>query len=89
MREAEIAAFEYRSARDPDGGLNVALFDPSALGCEQPSFTEEWLCEVNGEHVTFLMPTQRRTRTFPAIRTAVAFDPWPSLTNRRMRRCEN
>ena len=37
MRELGIEAFEYRSARDPDGGIDVALFTPVALASRSPS----------------------------------------------------
>lgn len=54
MREAGIEAFEYRSARDPDGGLNVALFTPGALADARPRSQERWLCQTEGERVRFL-----------------------------------
>lgn len=53
MRNACIQAFEYISARDPDGGTNVALFTPAAFAKSEPLSQESWLCELTAEHVRF------------------------------------
>jgi hypothetical protein len=53
MREAGIEAFEYRSARDPQQGLNVALFTAAALGAAKPDIRDEWLCQTAGESVSY------------------------------------
>jgi hypothetical protein len=53
MRDAGIEAFEYRSARDPQQGLNVALFTPAALGSRRPDMLDEWLCQTRAGHVTY------------------------------------
>lgn len=53
MREYGIEAFEYKSARDIDHGLNAALFGPSALKSTRPLYKDEWLCEIDGRTVTF------------------------------------
>jgi hypothetical protein len=53
LREEGIEAFEYRSARDPGRGINVALFSPAALAANQPDVLEEWLCNTNAERVSY------------------------------------
>jgi hypothetical protein len=53
MRTAGIEAFEYRSARDPQQGLNVALFTPGALGASKPDILDEWLCQTTAERVSY------------------------------------
>lgn len=53
LRQAGIQAFEYVSARDRNGGLNVALFTVAALDCQRPTFVEQWLCETSGEAVCY------------------------------------
>jgi hypothetical protein len=53
LRSAGADALEYRSARDADGGLNVALYTPAAFAEPQPSFREEWLCETAATRVSF------------------------------------
>jgi RES domain len=53
MRAAGIAAFEFTSARDPDAGLNVALFTARALTSRRPGNPTNWLCETDAAHVTF------------------------------------
>ncbi|MFP4640537.1 MAG: RES family NAD+ phosphorylase [Guyparkeria sp.] len=66
MREAGVLAFEFHSARDPRGGINVGLFEPAALASRAPTGEEQWLCELADDHVTFLHPSSRRIERFPA-----------------------
>lgn len=65
MREAGIEAFEYPSARDPDHGVNVALFTPAALAGTRPVFQDPWLCELTAEHVRFHSAHGREDYDFP------------------------
>jgi len=53
LRSAGADALEYRSARDTDGGLNVALYTPAAFAGPRPSFRDEWLCETVATRVSF------------------------------------
>lgn len=53
MREAGVEAFEYRSARCPLGGNNVALYVPAALADKRPRNLLSWLCETTAEYVAF------------------------------------
>ncbi|QRY78990.1 RES family NAD+ phosphorylase [Pseudomonas sp. PDNC002] len=53
MRDAGIEAFEYRSARCPQGGSNVALFVPSAFTEKRPRNLMPWLCETTSGYVAF------------------------------------
>ncbi|MEE9100037.1 MULTISPECIES: RES family NAD+ phosphorylase [Pseudomonas] len=53
MREAGVEAFEYRSARCPHAGVNVALFAPSAFTEKRPRNLMPWLCETTAEYVAF------------------------------------
>lgn len=53
LRADGIEAFEFESARDPDHGINVALFSPAALAQAAPTFLEAWLCETSGTEVRF------------------------------------
>ena len=53
MRNAGVEAFVYRSSRDPNHGLNAALFNVSALASTRPLYKEQWLCETNQKAVTF------------------------------------
>ena len=46
LRVGGVQAFEYPSARDPAGGINVALFTPAALAARRPRFQQSWLCET-------------------------------------------
>jgi hypothetical protein len=53
MRAAEIEGFEYLSARDPDGGINIALFTASAFSHSSPVWQEHWICNVGDAEVSF------------------------------------
>lgn len=53
MREAGIHAFEFKSARDQEHGLNAALFTPKALITTQPVYQQQWLCDTNPGMVSF------------------------------------
>lgn len=53
LRSHGADALEYRSARDVEGGLNVALFTPAAFAEPRPGFREEWLCETAADGVSF------------------------------------
>lgn len=68
MREAGIEAFEFPSARCPDGGNNVALFIPAAFAAQRPGELQQWLCETRAENVTFSHAHNRSLHRF-AIET--------------------
>lgn len=53
MREANVLAFEYLSARDPVSGLCVGLFQPTALVQRKPKESSQWLCELSATEVAF------------------------------------
>lgn len=53
MREAGVEAFRFRSARDPDGGINVALFSPKAFVAKRPETLETWTCVADRRRVEF------------------------------------
>ena len=51
MREAGVEAFRYPSARDADGGINVAAFVPSVFGKSKPKSLETWHCAASRRQV--------------------------------------
>ena len=53
LRGDGIQAIEFASARDPEGGINVALFTPEAFPGKKPTSQEPWFCELTGEQVKF------------------------------------
>jgi hypothetical protein len=65
MRAIGIQAFEYISARDSPAGLNIALFSPNAITKPEPTFQENWLCEIDAESVRFYRTTDKQLYTFP------------------------
>jgi hypothetical protein len=60
MRAVGVQAFEYRSARDPAGGINVALMSPAALDADRPDVLGEWLCETSARAVAWFSSGQGR-----------------------------
>jgi hypothetical protein len=51
MRADGAEAVLYTSARDPEGGANVALFAPSALSSRRPGVPQSWRCLVRRDGV--------------------------------------
>lgn len=65
MRAAGIQAFEFVSARNPEAGINVALFTPAAFTKVEPVSHTAWLCELSGERVRFLAVHGKAMHDFP------------------------
>jgi hypothetical protein len=65
MRDAGIEAFEAPSARCPQQGVNIGLFQPSALACVRPTASEGWLCRTQGDQVVFSSRAVARALSFP------------------------
>ncbi len=53
MREAGVELFEFASARDPQRGLNVALFSPRPFTRRAPVREDAWLCQLTADRVRF------------------------------------
>ncbi len=51
MRAAGVELARYPSARDPDGGVNVAAFSPAVFGSARPRGLETWHCTATRERV--------------------------------------
>ena len=52
MRAAGVEAFRYRSARDPQRGANIGLFEP-AFSDKNVAITETWICRINDLNIEF------------------------------------
>ena len=57
LREANVEAFEYRSARDAEGGTNLGVFTPRAFSERRPSSLESFFCRVERTHAEFAQKT--------------------------------
>lgn len=62
LRDTGTQAIEYRSARDPHGGINVALYSPDVFAASRPVFQDNYVCETTPEGVTFTAPSQQFSR---------------------------
>ena len=51
MRDAGVELFRYPSARDAEGGVNVAAFTPAVFGAAEPHAFETWHCMATRERV--------------------------------------
>jgi RES domain len=51
MRTAGVELVRYPSARDADGGVNVAAFVPSVFGSARPKGLETWNCTATRQRV--------------------------------------
>ena len=63
MREARVAAFRFTSARDPEGGANLGLFEP-VFSTKKPINAEQWICTATRDRVELEPgPAVMRSRT--------------------------
>jgi len=63
MREARVAAFRFTSARDPDGGANLGLFEP-VFSTKKPINAQQWICTATRDRVELEPgPAVMRSRT--------------------------
>lgn len=62
MREADVHAFVFASARDPEGGDNVGVFEPTAFGNTAPYDEQHFECHATLGRVEFTPRTLRRDR---------------------------
>lgn len=68
MRKAGVEAFRYRSARDAEGGVNLALFTPSAFATRRPSAPHTWHATATKERVDFVRKDGLERSTFAFAR---------------------
>lgn len=54
MRADRVALCRYRSARDVQGGTNIAVFDPAAFGKAKPRAIETWYGAATADRVEFV-----------------------------------
>ncbi|HEX2140052.1 MAG TPA: RES family NAD+ phosphorylase [Woeseiaceae bacterium] len=80
MRAAGIEGFEYQSARDAAGGVNVALYTPRSLASARPKHIASWLAETRAEAVTFSERGSSDVASFPIEQFLIAGTlPLPAL----------
>lgn len=63
MRESNVEAFEYFSARS-EQGCCVALFNQCALLSKKPKTKEQWFCELSANSVAFKAKKSREIYRF-------------------------
>lgn len=82
MRDAEVEAFRYRSARDVEGGVAFAVLDPAAFGRRAPRSFETWHCAATRERVEVSSRAYSRRETYAYPRQDFLVDdrlPTPAL----------
>lgn len=68
MRAGGVEAFTYSSARDAEGGTNVAAFVPSVFGKARPRLLETWHCAASRERVDLTQGDYFTRRRFEFLR---------------------
>lgn len=63
MRQAEVKAFTYKSARAETGNC-VGLFTPEPFVQDKPKDTSHWLCEASLDYVSFKQVDMKDVMTF-------------------------
>lgn len=64
LRELRIGCFTYASARDPEAGHNVAIFEPDVLVGEGPLQSAPWASQVDGRTVSFVSIREQKRTSF-------------------------
>lgn len=62
MRRDDVELFRFRSARDADGGINVAAFTPAVFHKATPQHVERWYCVAARTAVDFTRSGPARAR---------------------------
>ncbi|AEO49764.1 hypothetical protein F11_16510 [Rhodospirillum rubrum F11] len=63
-RSARIEAIRYRSVRDPDGGCNLGVLTPAALGATKPQRLETWRLFIRPTGIQVAREFPRAEREF-------------------------
>ena len=74
MREANVEAFRFQSARDVDGGTNVGVFSPTAFGRRIPRNLETWHCSATRDLVDVVKRDYFARESFSFNRTEFLVD---------------
>lgn len=82
MRADGVELARYRSARDPDGGINVAILAPGVFGQARPQDFQVWHSASTTARVEFARRDWAEARAFAFARTPFEVDgrlPMPAL----------
>ncbi|MEO8561030.1 MAG: RES family NAD+ phosphorylase [bacterium] len=82
MRSAGVELFRYPSARDAEGGINIAALSPTVFGRAKPLGLETWHCTAAPSHVEMARADflRRERFTFPREQFLVDSElPAPAL----------
>jgi len=82
MRAEGIELARFRSARDPEGGTNLAVFSPACFARKRPTVPESWLSVATRRSVECRRLDYFERRSFRFLREAFEVDgrlPAPAL----------
>lgn len=74
MRAAGVLAFRYLSARDPQHGVNVGVFEPRAFAAPRPAGLSTWHCTSSRSGVEFVRKDFFRSGAHAFPRSAFEVD---------------
>lgn len=63
MRDADIGAFHFKSARDLKGGVNAGVFQVGSIRSKLPQNMQQWLCATTGDEIV-LQQSRYRNNIF-------------------------
>lgn len=63
-REKGIQAIRYRSVRDPQQGMNIALFSPQAVSSREPIATQTWKIFLSNDAAQVFREMTRKSLEF-------------------------
>jgi hypothetical protein len=81
MRAAHVEAVRYPSARDKEGGFNIAVFSPRAFGTAKPKDLQTWHCVANRARVEVAKRDYFGVERYAFERAEFLVDgslPWPA-----------
>lgn len=79
MRDATVEAFQYQSARDPEGGHCAALFTPACFSTSRPDDISLWQCELDATSATFRQTVDNTLTQFELTDfLSEGHLPWPA-----------
>lgn len=72
LRERGVGCFLYTSARDPERGTNIGIFDPEVLQGDSPRSTSDWSSRTDESSVEFYSIRSRERAKFQKVQFSSA-----------------
>ena len=81
MRDADVDAFSYISARDPGAGINIGVYKATAIKSRRPGSMQQWACTTRADSVSFIKMHSRTERyAFSIDQFSIGVFPEPACS---------